>query len=105
MAKRKGRWTLPQIIVHGGAFIPLLWLAWDFWQGQTTLLINPFQELTLRMGKAALILLLLSLACTPVNTVFGFKQVLTLRKPLGLYAFMYGMLHFLIFVVDNGIGR
>ncbi len=103
MTKRKGRWTLPQIIVHGGAFIPLLWLAWDFWQGQTLLLINPFHEITSRTGKAALILLLLSLSCRPLNTVFAFKQVLKLRKPLGLYAFMYGMLHFLVFVLDNGL--
>ena len=103
MTKRKGRWTLLQIVVHVGAFGPLLWLAWDFWQGQITLMINPFQELTFRTGKAALILLLLSLACTPLNTVFGFKQALTLRKPLGNYAFMYGLLHFLIFVVDNGL--
>ncbi len=103
MTKLKGRWTLPQIIVHGGAFVPLLWLAWDFWQGQTSLLINPFHEITLRTGKAALILLLLSLSCRPLNTVFAFKQVLKLRKSLGLYAFMYGLLHFLVFVVDNGL--
>jgi sulfoxide reductase heme-binding subunit YedZ len=104
MAKRKGTgWTPLQIITHLGAWFPLLWLAWDFWQGQTALLINPFQEVTFRTGKAAIILLMLCLACTPVHTVFGFNQVLALRKPLGNYAFMYGTLHFLIFIVDNGL--
>jgi sulfoxide reductase heme-binding subunit YedZ len=104
MAKQKGNgWTPLQIITHAGAWVPLLWLAWDFWQGQTALLINPFQEATFRTGKAAIILLMLCLACTPVNIVTGFNQVLTLRKPLGNYAFMYGVIHFLIFIVDNGL--
>lgn len=102
MAKRKSGWTPLQIITHIGALIPLVWLVWDFWQGNMALLINPFQDITFRTGKAALILLLLSLAVTPLNTVFGWRQVIPLRKPLGLYAFMYGALHFLIFIVDNG---
>jgi sulfoxide reductase heme-binding subunit YedZ len=48
-------------------------------------------------------LLILSLACTPAYTISGFKQVLRLRRPLGLYAFMYAGLHFLTFVgLDYG---
>ena len=43
-------------------------------------------------------LLILSLACTPINTIFGFRQVLKVRRPLGLYAFMYASIHFLIFI-------
>ncbi len=104
MAKRKQGWTPLQIATHVGAFIPIILIAWDFWFGSpaSPLMINPFQEVTFRTGKAALVLLLLSLAVTPVNTVFGWRQVIPLRKPLGLYAFMYGSLHFLIFIVDNG---
>jgi len=102
MAQSKNGWTLLQIAAHVGAWGPLLLIGWSFWQGNMALLVNPFQAVTLRTGLAALILLLLSLACTPLNTVFGWRQVLVLRKPLGLYAFMYGTLHFLIFVVDNG---
>jgi sulfoxide reductase heme-binding subunit YedZ len=46
----------------------------------------------------------LSLACTPLNTMFGFKQLLPLRRPLGLYAFGYSVLHLLNFaVVDYGL--
>ncbi len=88
-------------LTHFGALIPLAWLLWDFWQDQLT--FNPIQDMTFRTGKAALILLTLSLACTPVNTISGWRQVLPLRKPLGLYAFMYASLHFLIFVgLDYG---
>jgi sulfoxide reductase heme-binding subunit YedZ len=36
--------------------------------------------------------------------VFGFKRALTVRRALGLYAFMYAGLHFLTFVVlDYGL--
>lgn len=102
MARRKQGWTPLQIITHVGAFVPLALIVWNYWQGNMALLINPFQDVTFRTGKAALVLLLLSLACTPLNILFGWRQVLALRKPLGLYAFMYGALHFLIFIVDNG---
>jgi len=102
MSKRKSGWTPLQIAVHVGAFIPLLLLAWDFWQGSAAVAINPFQAFTLRTGKAAIILLVLSLAVTPLITVTGWRQLAPLRKPLGLYAFMYAAIHFTIFVVDNG---
>jgi sulfoxide reductase heme-binding subunit YedZ len=93
-----------QIITHLAALSPLAFIVWDFTQGSNAaLLINPFQELTLRTGKAALILLVLSLACTPVNTLLGFRLALTVRKMLGLYAFFYVAIHFLIFIVDNGL--
>lgn len=98
-----GHWTPLQIITHLGGWFPLAWLAWDFWQGSNTkLLINPFQEITFRTGEAAIILLMLSLACTPVNILTGFRPVLALRKPLGLFAFMYATLHFAVFIIDNG---
>ncbi|GAB4458509.1 MAG: ferric reductase-like transmembrane domain-containing protein [Anaerolineae bacterium] len=90
-----------RILTHVGAVTPLAWLLWDYWFDNLT--VNPIQDITFRTGKPALILLVLSLACTPVNTLFGFKQALPLRKPLGLYAFMYVSLHFLIFIgLDYG---
>ncbi len=87
--------TKLQLLAHVGAWAPLALIAWDFWQGRLS--ANPIQAITLRTGKAALVLLVLSLAGTPVNTVFGFKLALRLRRPLGLYAFMYAGLHLLAF--------
>ena len=96
---RSSRWLL--IGVHLGAFTPLAVMIWDYWHNQLT--FNPIQEITFRTGRYALILLILSLACTPINTLFGFRWVLPLRKWLGLYAFMYASLHFLIFIgLDYG---
>ena len=85
-----------QWIVHISAILPLVSLIFDGVTGNLT--ANPIQYLTVRTGKFALVMLILSLACTPINTLFGFRQVLKVRRPLGLYAFFYASLHFLIFV-------
>lgn len=82
-------------ITHIGSLLPLALMLWDFQQNQ--LGPNPIQALTIRTGGTAIALLMLSLAVTPLNIVFGWKPILPLRKPLGLYAFLYVLLHFAIF--------
>jgi sulfoxide reductase heme-binding subunit YedZ len=85
-----------RILTHIGALLPLARLAWYYWQGK--FIIDPIQEITTYTGRTALILLILSLACTPINVLFGFRQIIRVRRALGLYAFMYIVLHFLTFV-------
>lgn len=89
------RFTWLQIILHLGAWLPGIYLAIAYFTDNLT--INPIQELTQKSGYTALVLLVLSLACTPVNTLFGWRQALKLRRPLGLYAFLYAFAHFLTF--------
>jgi len=94
--------TVAQIAVHLAALAPLALLIWDALHRNLT--ANPIQAITFRTGKTALILLVLSLACTPLNTVFGIRQAVKWRRPLGLYAFLYAGLHFLVFtVLDYGL--
>jgi sulfoxide reductase heme-binding subunit YedZ len=84
-----------------GAWIPGIYLTVAYLTNNLT--INPIQELTQQTGYTALILLVLSLACTPANSLFGWRQALKLRRPLGLYAFLYALTHFLIFAgLDYG---
>jgi sulfoxide reductase heme-binding subunit YedZ len=90
------RFSPLQILVHVGSLAPLILILIDTVQGDLT--ANPIQDLTFRTGKAALWLLVLSLAATPLNTLFGFREALKVRRALGLYAFMYVSIHFLIFV-------
>jgi methionine sulfoxide reductase heme-binding subunit len=94
MVRLGRRWL--SAVVHIGSLLPLFSLAWKFFHDQLT--ANPIQYITFRTGKTALVLLVLSLACTPLSTIFGLKQLVWLRKPLGLYAFTYATLHFLTFV-------
>jgi sulfoxide reductase heme-binding subunit YedZ len=91
-----------RIVAHIVSLMPFALLLWDLQHDNLT--ANPIEEATLRTGKAALTLLVLSLACTPLNTLFGLRQALPLRRPLGLYAFCYACIHLIIFVyVDYGL--
>ena len=91
-----------RVVAHVGALLPLAMIFVDNYRFNLT--ANPIQEITLRTGKAGLVLLVLSLACTPLNTVFGFRDALKVRRALGLYGFMYIALHLFIFaVLDYGV--
>ncbi len=82
--------------VHIGALIPLAVMIWDYTQGG--LGADPIREITLRTGKTAIVLLMLALAITPAHIWFGWRQIIPLRRLLGLYAFLYVALHLTIFV-------
>jgi methionine sulfoxide reductase heme-binding subunit len=89
------------IAVHVAAWIPFTALVWDALTNR--LGAEPIREITFRTGKTALILLILSLACTPANMLFGFKSALKVRRALGIYAFLYALAHATMFiVVDYG---
>lgn len=89
------------LAVNIAASVPLLWLAWDYWRDNLS--ANPIADITTRTGKVALILLMLSLACTPANTILGFRQAIGVRKALGMFAFVYASVHLLNFVgLDYG---
>jgi sulfoxide reductase heme-binding subunit YedZ len=99
---KKLRYTPLQIIMHIYAWSALARLLFDYFTGNLS--INPIQDLEQRTGRAAITLLVLSLACTPLNTLFGWKELLKRRRALGLYAFMYVSIHVLIFLdLDYGL--
>jgi sulfoxide reductase heme-binding subunit YedZ len=86
----------PRLFVHFGALVPLAVLVWRFMTGNLT--VNPIQAATQFTGDVALVILLISLACTPAASILGFKEAIRYRRTIGLYAFFYAALHFLIFV-------
>jgi len=89
------------ILVHIGCLLPIPWLLLDAYLGHLT--ADPIRASILRTGKIALELLVLSLACTPLNTIFGFSPALRVRRALGDYSFLYVCLHFAIFIsLDYG---
>ncbi len=91
-----------RIIVHIGGLAPVVYLVWDYYSGNLGL--NPIEAVIRRTGRAAIILLLLSLTCTPIHTLFNAPPVRKLRKPLGLYAALYAGLHFAAFALwDYGL--
>jgi sulfoxide reductase heme-binding subunit YedZ len=59
-------------------------------------------EPVVESGKWAVRFLLVSLAMTPLNTLLGWRSAIKLRKPAGLWAFGFGLLHFTFYVADMG---
>jgi len=100
--KKLRSYTPLQIIMHLYAWSALAHLVFDYFMGNLS--VNPIQDLEQRTGRAAITLLVLSLMCTPLNTLFGWKELLKRRRALGLYAFMYATIHVLIFLdLDYGL--
>lgn len=96
------RFTPLQIAIHLFAWSAIALIIYEWTTG--TFSINPIQELEQRTGRHAITLLVLSLMCTPINTVFKWSEPLKRRRTLGLYAFMYATIHVIIFVdLDYGL--
>ena len=96
------RYTPLQIAMHMGAWLPLARLIFDLLTDGLS--ANPTQDLQQRTGRAAITLLVLAVACSPLNTLFGWREPIKRRRALGLYAFMYATIHMLIFVeLDYGL--
>jgi sulfoxide reductase heme-binding subunit YedZ len=73
----------------------LLPLAWLIWKAQVVGLgANPIEKISRYTGDWTLRLLLITLAITPLRTLFGW-QLVRYRRMLGLFTFFYGCLHFL----------
>ena len=102
MKKIFPRYTPLQIAVHIYAWSALAHILFDFATGNIS--PNPIQELEQRTGRHAITLLVLALACTPLNTLFRWSELLKRRRTLGLYAFMYATIHVMIFInLDYGL--
>lgn len=91
-----------RIAVHIIAALPFLKIVFDLFLGNLT--ANPIQAIEQRTGRYALIFLLLSLACTPLASILGWKFLIPRRKALGNYGFLYALIHVVTFVgIDYGL--
>lgn len=69
-----------------------------------TLGANPVETITHQTGLWALRLLLFTLAITPLCRVTGINDFVRLRRMIGLYSFLYALLHFATYaVLDHGL--
>lgn len=90
-------------VVFVAALGPVCWLTWAGLTGNLS--ANPLSDLTNETGLWALRFLCVSLAITPVRRLTGWNQIALFRRMMGLYAFFYGSLHFLVYtIVDRFAG-
>lgn len=65
---------------------------------------NPIEELLHDLGRWGLKFLLLTLLITPLRRWTGWNWLIRFRRMLGLFAFFYIVLHFLVYaVLDQGL--
>ena len=91
------KFTRIQIIINLISLLPATIIC--FLLIQDTLSANPIQTVTVVTGRTAIYMLLFSLFCTPLNNIFKMSVFIRIRKTVGLYAFYYSLVHFLIFSV------
>jgi len=85
------------LVAHIISAAPAIMLVVDAFSQNLT--ANPIQDVTLRTGHAAINLLLLTLACTPLSRIFRFTSLVGMRIIFGLYTFFYSLFHFMVFSV------
>lgn len=83
-------------VAHLGALVPLTLLVWDTLTGGLS--YDPVRDLTQRTGRAAFILLVLTIAVRPAVRLTGAGSLRRLARTFGLYAFGYAFLHLFVFV-------
>ena len=112
----RSRWFYP--LAFTAAAAPLAMLLWNAaplllplafpdlvlpWEGD--LGVNPAQTLIRETGRDAFILLMASLAVTPVRRLTGWNRVPLVRRMLGVWAFAYGLTHLTSYVVFDKLGN
>ncbi|HTW66586.1 MAG TPA: protein-methionine-sulfoxide reductase heme-binding subunit MsrQ [Bryobacteraceae bacterium] len=99
------RWT--KVVLFAACLVPILLLAWPLFILVTSgyspeLTANPIEYITHYTGTWTIRFLLIALSITPLRKIFNQPKLARYRRMLGLFAFFYVCLHFLIwFVLDK----
>ncbi len=83
--------------VFAVALVPFARLVSGFLTDDLT--ANPIEFITRQTGYWALVLLVASLAVTPIRRLTGWNDIIKLRRLIGLLAFFYATLHLVTWIV------
>jgi sulfoxide reductase heme-binding subunit YedZ len=94
-------WTSKRIsnfkaIVFVACLIPITLLVWAAVNQQLS--ANPLEDIRDTTGIWTLRLLIATLCITPIRRLTGWHELIRLRRMLGLFAFFYGVLHYVSYV-------
>jgi sulfoxide reductase heme-binding subunit YedZ len=78
---------------------PFAWMIWAGISGGFG--VDPLADITNTTGVWALRFLCLTLAVTPFRRLTGWNSAIRFRRMLGLFAFFYGTLHLLTYVIAD----
>ena len=85
----------PKLLLFVNASIPAMLLAWDASRGR--LGTNPQEYVIHTTGTLTLVMLMVTLAVTPLRKLLQMPPLIKLRRMAGLFAFFYGCLHMLAY--------
>jgi len=86
-----------KVLIWGGAAWPLAWMIWSgFTDPHGADTVRKVQGVT---GLAALSLLLITLAVTPLRRLTSWNQLVRLRRLFGLWGFAYVAFHATVYLV------
>jgi len=91
------RTTYLKPLVFVAALGPVAWLVWAALTGNLS--ANPLSDITNETGVWTLRFLCITLTVTPLRRLTGWHWLIRFRRMFGLFAFFYGTLHFLTYVI------
>jgi sulfoxide reductase heme-binding subunit YedZ len=91
-------------VVFALSLLPLGFAFGDLYGITGTLGANPVENLQDRFGNWGLRFMLIALAVTPLRRMTGWNWLVRFRRMLGLFAFFYVLLHFIVWLtLDQGL--
>jgi len=106
MSDRTLRWVVKPL-VFAACLLPVAYMIWaahhDFFTDAAAKLLtaDPLKEITHETGDWTIRFIVITLAITPLRRVSGWNRLIKFRRMAGLFAFFYGTLHFLIYIVAD----
>ena len=79
--------------------MPLLLIIGDLFEITGTLGANPIENMQDRFGIWGLRFIVIVLMISPLRSITGFTWITQFRRMIGLYAFFYVLMHFLVWLL------
>ena len=97
-------WRFFKPAVFIACAIPLVLLAHDSWKALSgrdpdALGADPVKLMLHETGETALALLLITLSVTPARRIFGVNRLISVRRMLGVWSFVYALAHLSVYLV------
>ncbi|MDH4073814.1 MAG: sulfoxide reductase heme-binding subunit YedZ [Gammaproteobacteria bacterium] len=91
-------------LVFALCLVPFLKVVGDLYGFTGTLGANPIEDIQDRFGNWGLRFLVVTLTVTPLRLQTGWNWLARFRRMLGLFAFFYVLMHFLVWLLlDHGL--
>lgn len=101
--KTRRQGEILRVLTHFVGVATAFIVFWEFWYYEYLTSADWFRDITLMTGRTGIAFLMLSLACTPLVTLFGWSSLNAVKKPTGNWGFAFVVLHLIMFTFDYGL--